>query len=445
MAKKLAQTGTVESTLQTMAENLNDGLLPARIFSDPEIFELEIERLFVKTWLFVGHESEIPTPGDYVLRRMAGESVLLVRGKDGRIRVLVNTCRHRGNLVCRAERGKAESFQCPYHGWLYDNTGALIGVPGQEYYGNLLDRSEWGLVQAQQVDQYNGLIFATFNPDAPSLARYLGGAKWYLDISTKRSDAGLEVIGAPHRWIIPANWKLPADQFVGDTAHFPFTHLSAFGLGTWPRTDGPPWVANVSLESGHGVWLRGVEAGYSVMAQRGYPEALIASLKRNLLPEQIEVLERSPSFGGNIMPNLAFMDLAFSPEPGTPSVGYFSLRLWNPISADQTEIWSWCLIEKDAPREFKDAAYKAYLRGFGPSGVFEQDDMIVWSGPTRTSKGPVSRHILQNISMGLKDSEPDPNFRGPGKVSVNKSRFLEANVRAFYRAWLGHLIAEAVP
>lgn len=434
---------TVESTLEDVGRGLDQGLLLARAFSDADIFELEVERLFMKSWLFVGHESEISQPGDYVLRNMAGESVLLVRGKDGVVRVLVNTCRHRGNIVCRTESGNAESFQCPYHGWLYDNTGVLAAAPGMESYRQPLDRTEWGLVRAPQVDRYNGLIFANFNPDAPSLSDYLGDAKWYLDISTRRSDAGLEVIGAPHRWLVPANWKLPADQFVGDTAHFPFTHVSAFGLGTWPRTEGPPWVANVSLENGHGVWIRGVEAGHSVIDARGYPPALMASLRRNLEAGQVEVLERSPSFGGNLMPNLAFMDLAFSPEPGTASTGYLSLRLWNPVSVDQTEIWSWCLIEQDAPAEFKDSAYKAYLRGFGPSGVFEQDDMIVWSGPTRTSKGPVSGKLFQNISMGIKNSEHDPTFPGPGKVFVNKSRFLEANLRSFYQAWLRSLAGGA--
>lgn len=443
MTQRLSRKESVESTLETMARSLDQGLLSSRAFSDPEIYELEIERLFMKSWLFVGHESELPKPGDYVLRDMAGESVLLVRGKDAKVRVLVNTCRHRGNIVCRTEKGNADSFQCPYHGWLYDNTGTLAAAPGMESYQQPLDKNEWGLVQAPQVEEYNGLVFATFDSGAPSLSDYLGGAKWYLDISTKRSDAGLEVIGTPHRWIVPSNWKLPADQFVGDTAHFPFTHVSAFGLGTWPKTEGPPWAANISLENGHGVWVRGVERGYSIMNVRGYPDSIIASLKRNLVPGQVEVLERSPSFGGNLMPNLAFMDLAFSPEPGAPSVGYLSLRLWNPISVDQTEIWSWCLIERDTPEEFKESAYRAYLRGFGPSGVFEQDDMIVWSGPTRTSKGPISRKLFQNISMGIKNSEHDPTFPGPGQVFVNKSRFLETNLRSFYRAWLQSLVGGA--
>ncbi len=430
----------VAATLDGIARSLDQGLLPARIFSDPAVFDLEIQHLFLRTWLYIGHESEIPNPGDYVSRNMAGESVLLVRSEDRQIHVLINTCRHRGNLICRWERGNAQSFQCPYHGWRYDNTGALVEVPGLETYGDRLELSQWGLFQASKVAQYNGLIFADFNPDAASLDEYLGGMKWYLDIATKRSDVGLAVVGVPHRWIIPANWKLPTDQFVGDTAYFPYADISSLGLGTWPRTEGPPWVANISLENGHGVWIRGVQSGFSVLDMRGYPEFLVASLKRNLLPDQLEVLERTVSLGGNLLPNLSFMDLAFSPEPGAPSTGYLTLRLWNPLSPDQTEVWSWCLIEKDAPPEFKQSGYKAYLRGFGPSGTFEQDDMVVWAGPTRTAKGPVSRHQLQNISMGMSNSQHDPNFPGPGEVFVNNSRFLESNLRGFYRKWLQYLV-----
>ena len=172
---------------------------------------------------------------------------------------------------------------------------------------------------------------------------------------------------------------------------------------------------------------------------RGYSEAIVASLRRNLLPGQVEVLERAPSIGGNVFPNLGFMDLSFAPEPGALSTGYLSLRLWNPISVNQTEIWSWCLIEKDAPPEVKEAAYLAYLRGFGPSGAFEQDDMVVWGGCTRTAMGPVSRHLLQNISMGISNSRAESSFPGPGEVVVNDTRFLEANLRSFYRAWLDRL------
>jgi len=443
MRKKDNPTRSMESTLEWIAKSIDQGLLPAMVLSDAAIYELEMERLFARSWLYLGHESEVPKPGDYVARSMAADPVLLIRSNDGEIRVLLNACRHRGNIVCRAERGNTTSFQCSYHGWRYDNTGRLVTAPGMEAYGDKLDPAQWGLVRAAKVERYNGLIFATFNPEVPSLDEYLGGMKWYLDLVTKRSDAGLQAVGAPHRWIIPANWKLPADQFVGDTAHFPYAHISALGLGTWPMTDAPPWVANISLENGHGVWIRGVESGYSLMGQRGYSDSFVTSLKSNLLPAQVEALERTGSLGGNLLPNLAFMDLQFADEPGSPSVGYLSLRLWNPISVDQTEVWSWCMVERDTSPEFKDTAYKAYLRGFGPSGAFEQDDMIVWAGPTRTAKGPIGRTLLQNISMGMANTKLDQSFPGPGKVYVNKSRFLESNLRAFYRSWLENLVRGA--
>ena len=137
----------LENTLATMGQNLDQGLLPLRIYSDPEIFELEMERLFSKVWLFVGHQSEIPNPGDYVLRNLARDSFMFVRGRDGKIRVLLNACRHRGMKVCRVERGNTPTFRCPNHGWTYNNTGELWGVPAmEEAYGDSLDRLQWSLI-----------------------------------------------------------------------------------------------------------------------------------------------------------------------------------------------------------------------------------------------------------------------------------------------------------
>ena len=226
-----ARTAKVEAKLKGLRRGLEKGLLCSGIFSDPEFFDLEVERLFRRAWLYVGHESEVPRPGDYVERNLLGDSFILVRGKDGKLRLLLNKCRHRGNMVCGAERGNASAFRCPYHGWVYDNTGDLAAVPVLEAYGGNLNRAEWGLVPVPRLDQYNGLIFANLDPRAPSLDDYLGEMKWYLDMITKRSDAGLEVVGTPHRWIMNANWKYPAENFAADALHAGFVHDSLMEIG----------------------------------------------------------------------------------------------------------------------------------------------------------------------------------------------------------------------
>jgi phenylpropionate dioxygenase-like ring-hydroxylating dioxygenase large terminal subunit len=442
MVEAWVHGASVKEKLQTVRHSLDEGLLPAKIFSDPEIFDLEVERLFTRTWLFVGHTSEVPNPGDYALRKLAKDSVLFVRGRDGKIRVLLNACRHRGMMVCRNERGNAASFRCPYHGWIYGNTGDLLGVPAStEGYGDSLDRSRWGLIPVPRVEEYNGLVFANLDPEASSLDDYLGEMKWYLDIMTKRSDAGLEVLGAPRRWEIPANWKWPADNFVGDSYHTGFVHDAVAEIGLLPqKSDDPLWSISVSLNHGHGAWMNGAEPGVSLLHLRSYPESLIQSLRRNLLPGQVSVLERAPYFGGNVFPNLGCMDVAESSDIGAHPVGRLAMRIWQPIAVDRTEICSWFFIEKDAPADFKEASYRVYMRNFGPAGSFEQDDAEVWSRATETAKGVLGGRLLHNVTLGMAQSKQDPTFPGPGQVY--SGLFCESNQRAFYRAWLQHLSAE---
>ena len=150
------------------------GLVDRRIFHDPEIYQLELEQIFARAWLFMCHESQIPNAGDYFLNSMGEDRVIVVRDEDGGINVLLNSCRHRGNAVCRADEGNTSSFMCTYHGWTYDLTGKLVGVPGfREVYHEELDRDQWGLVRAAQVNSYKGFVFATLDPTAPNLYDYL--------------------------------------------------------------------------------------------------------------------------------------------------------------------------------------------------------------------------------------------------------------------------------
>ena len=147
-------------------------MIPAHVYADPEIFAAERDRLFARSWMFLAHESEIPDPGDYVVRRVLADSFIVARDEAGVVRVMFNMCLHRGMQVCRAELGNASHFRCPYHAWTYRNDGRLAGLPfHEEAYGGEdgFARAGQSLLPAPSMGTHNGLIFISLDPDAPAL------------------------------------------------------------------------------------------------------------------------------------------------------------------------------------------------------------------------------------------------------------------------------------
>ena len=224
-------SNVMSNYLSTLVDPDN-GLISRRIHIEPEIYQQELEQIFARCWLFLCHESQLPNPGDYMTTYMAEDPILCVRGNDGKIRAFLNSCRHRGNRVCRADTGNTASFTCAYHGWTYGNDGKLTGVPYlEDGYYNELKMEEWGLVPVTQVDSHKGLYFGTFDADAPSLKEYLGETAWYLDNFFQRNEGGIEIIGGAHKWVLPCNWKYAAENFSGDAYHVQTSHLSGVTIG----------------------------------------------------------------------------------------------------------------------------------------------------------------------------------------------------------------------
>lgn len=423
--------------VEDAARALKDGMLPARVFHDPALYELEKEKIFKHTWVFLAHDSEIPQAGDYVLRYIADDTFIVVRDEHGEVRVLFDTCRHRGMQVCRSAMGNASHFRCPYHGWTYKNTGELIGVPfHKRIYGPDFDRSQWNLLAAAQTDTYAGLIFANLDPDAPPLTDYLGGAEWYFDFYTRKSAGGLEVVGAPQRWVVPADWKLGAENFFGDAYHTAVSHRSVVETGILAQTN-----ANFHLEAPQ--WVTPHAGGGFVPippgSYAGYPPAIVDSWRRNASPGQWTVVEdysMVPSHA-SLFPNLSFLNAASVPEADGIPVPWLTLRVWQPTGPGRMELWSWFLVEKDAPEEFKVASRKSYTLSFGSSGTLEQDDAENWSNITKGARGALSRDLYLNYQMGLDHLEPLPDWPGPG--SVYPIDYTEFAQRRLWATWLEYL------
>jgi phenylpropionate dioxygenase-like ring-hydroxylating dioxygenase large terminal subunit len=232
--------GTAQEYRPSLVD-LDKGQISREIFVSEAIYRAEQERLFARAWLFVGHESQIPNPGDFFVSGMGEESVILCRDRAGEVHVFLDSCRHRGMKVCRYDEGNAPLFTCPYHGWSYGTDGKLVGLPYfREAYRSRLDRAQWGLVAVGRLANYKGAIWATWDPAAPSFAEYLGDLARYLDLtldSWDGGDGGIEVLGGIQKWLILCDWKFPAENFCGDSYHN-ISHRSVDLVGIGPSGTG---------------------------------------------------------------------------------------------------------------------------------------------------------------------------------------------------------------
>ena len=399
------------------------------IYTDQSLYDLELERVFGRAWLFLAHETQIPNPGDFLNTYMGEDSILVVRQKDNSVGAFLNQCRHRGMRLCRAECGNAKSFTCSYHGWVHDMSGELVMVPfEQEAYHGEIDKSEWSPVKVPRIEAYKGLVFGTWDLEAPSLLDYLGDTAWYMDTFLDRCEGGTEALGGIHKWTIGCNWKFAAEQFCSDMYHVPFSHMSPV-IARMPenasRADAAFPMEGVQFRSAHGGHGTGFfttpDGGGAVMAAvlgekaAGY----------HLGPVRDKVRERlgSPRTDKiNAMHMTIFPNLSFLP-------GIQTLRTWHPKGPDEVEIWALTVVDSDAPDDVKEAYRIGVLRTFSAGGVFEQDDGENWEGVTYGASGVGTRDHAFHYGAGL-DAGRHPEL--PGTVSTAYS---EHTQRGMYRRW----------
>jgi len=221
--------------LQEKVPNLARFVEPDRVrkevYTDPAVFELEMQRIHERVWIYCGHESQVPKPGDYYSVQIGRQPVILVRGADGEVSVLYNRCPHRGNMLCADRHGNTgEFFRCSYHSWTFHHDGILRSIPMMEsgYAGTGLtrDNPDCNVKRAARVESYRGFVFASLAPDGPSLAEFLGPARIAFDDMCDRAPQGeVEIVPNCFRVIQHSNWKIFLENQL-DALHPSVTHQS---------------------------------------------------------------------------------------------------------------------------------------------------------------------------------------------------------------------------
>lgn len=355
----------------SVSERINDsiklGAVHGALYTDPAIFDEEMTRIFERSWVFVGHDSEIPQVGSYVRRRMGRREVLLVRSKSGP-EVLINRCAHRGNLLCQEDSGRRRSLVCQYHGWVFDLNGKLVNVPfGAE---GAHDSKCLNLSKAR-MDSYRGFVFATLAEDAVSLEAYLGNARSALDRAARLSPAGeLDLCGGWGRHITYGNWKMLAENDT-DGYHVNYVHNSfARAVEVQYKYENVLLQQEDELEpesralgGGHAeldyaptyakplIWL-GVEPNR-------YPEYTRRMEEAYGQEEALRILTAGPPHT-YIFPNLFIAETM--------------VTMIEPVSAGESITWHTPLYLKDAPEEVNRRILRQGEAAVGPSAFLLADD-----------------------------------------------------------------------
>lgn len=416
------------------------------VYADPAIFELEMQRVFGRAWLVLGHESQVPKPGDYFTTRMGREPVVLIKKDNNEVGVLINRCAHRGSMVCAEGRGNVERFVCPYHGWSYDRGGALRAVPlAGGYEKDPL--KEPGLRQVPRVANYRGFLFASLAPSGPSLEEFLGPTLSSFDDFVDRAPGGqLEVAGGVFKHAYNGNWKLMLENHL-DGLHPAYVHASSIAVARGAPEPGAPGAehyfdiavrqmrqngAPEAVWESIGLWT--TPRGHGYMGDYHSDSRLVAGMGNPVFDEYRSTLikEHGPEKADRILGVTLWNTIVY---PNCSFMSQFrQLRIIHPLAVDRSVVHTYSFRMKDAPAQmFRDTiAFSNVVNGTGSFVL--TDDLEVYERVQRGLASGALEWVYVGRGHGRDVDEPDARRRGGTGTS-------EVFIRAQMRAWLDYMTA----
>lgn len=402
------------------------------LYTDPEIFGEEMVKVFGgRSWVYLAHESQLPEPNSFRSVRMGLRPLIVTRDRTGALHAVFNRCSHRAATLCREESGVAKSFQCPYHGWTFRNTGELVGVPWPKGYGQTFDRSEHGLHTLARVESYRGFVFGTLNASAPPVADWLGPAAGWLDYWIDRAPGGEVVVrSAAHRMGYRGNWKLAYDN-AGDGYHPAFSHRSLLQMASRMGASLDMSYFGTSPDEGPmRTYMLG--NGHSVIDQRpNYdgPGSFWANQRpqpgREKFEEHIRAIHGDDANG--------LLDLAVGSQinlsifPNLLVIGN-QIQVIEPLGVDRTQLTWHATTIGGVPPEVNTMRLRTQedFPAFG-----EPDDQANFEEVQRGLAAPEAEWILMNRGLDV----PGWQEVGPDGV-VSSAATDELHMRRYYAAWM---------
>jgi p-cumate 2,3-dioxygenase alpha subunit len=388
--------------------------------TDPDILVQEKAAIFDKSWLYVGHDSELAEPNEYRARDVGGRPVIFVRDQNMNINVFFNVCSHRGTTLCREAQGTSRVITCFYHAWGFETTGALVTVPGDEAYGSGFDRNGLGLKSPAHVDSYRGFYFLNYDSSAPPLSEFLGEATTYIDLVADQGlDGGMEVMRGSHEYTIGTNWKLLVENSF-DAYHVAPTHRRYLKmtseLGAPPLASAPGERAisgAIDLGNGHAAIATARDPfrlGRSLVGEDAERAAadFRARLEAAYNPEWVERMYGIRNLV--ISPNLVIIDL----------VGGIIIRTFYPSAVDEVKVTAWELAPRGEDPVLRSSRLDNFLTFWGPAGLATPDDV----------------EALECIQRGFRAGEAAGWSDVSRGMASERSRHTdELQMRVFWRRW----------
>lgn len=410
-------------------------------FTDPALFQLEMEHIFEKGWVYLAHESQIPKQNDYLTTTIGRQPVILNRDKQGRIGAFHNACAHRGATLCRERTGRRPVFSCPFHGWTYSSSGELLDVRDEKGagYPAQFSRADYGLTRVARVESYRGFIFASLVGDVAPLREHLGGAAWFIDLIVDQAPDGIELVPGRSTYTYRANWKLQAENGA-DGYHVATVHANYVAVQQRRKSRGKDGVGAIT-PGGIGDRASGFYAfdnGHVVLwSERASPQdspsyVLNAELRRRWSAERVEwMLGRSRNLC--LYPNLFLIDSMSS-----------HIRQFRPVAVDTTEVTTYCYApvgESDSERARRIRQFEDF---YNPSGLATPDDLAEFHACQIgfQAKGrrwnDLSRGAAHEIAGpdALATAASIPGVRRSGRLIEDEGLFVQQ-----HRAWQKRLLA----